>query len=51
MAQYSEDWNKGLATEIESLDEGYFAIPVAIADYAKLRDRIRACEKEKGKLQ
>ncbi len=50
MEQYSKDWNKGLATEIESLDEGYFAIPVAIADYAKLRDRIRACEKEKDNI-
>ena len=50
MEQYSKSYNEALAIELESLDEGYFSIPRAVADYAKLRDRIRACEEEKGKL-
>ena len=46
---YSPEFNASLADEIDSLpDESH--IPMVVGDYAKLRDRIRACEKEKGKL-
>lgn len=50
MAQYSSDWNNTLADELDALPEGYAAIPVAITDYAKLRDRVRRCEEEKEEL-
>ncbi len=49
LVQYSSEWNQSLADEIDALDDTS-VIPMAIADYAKLRDRIRACEEEKGKL-
>ena len=48
--QYSTEWNEALAEELGALSEGYAAIPAALADYAALRDRIRACEKERDKL-
>lgn len=50
MAQYSPEWNNALADELDALPQGYATIPMAITDYAKLRDRIRTCEKEKEKL-
>ena len=50
MVQYSPEWNNALADELDSLPQGYATIPMAITDYAKLRDRIRTCEKEKEKL-
>lgn len=50
LAQYSKEWNNDLADELDALPQEYSAIPMAITDYAKLRDRIRNCEKEKGKL-
>jgi hypothetical protein len=50
ISQYSTEWNEELATELDALPEDYTTIPMAIADYVKLRDRIRACETEKGKL-
>lgn len=50
MVQYSPEWNNALADELDALPQGYAAIPMAITDYAKLRDRIRTCEKEKEKL-
>lgn len=50
MAQYSPEWNNALADEIEALPQGYAAIPMAITDYAKLRDKIRRCEETRGKL-
>lgn len=50
IAQYSKEWNEELATELDTLPQDYTTIPMAITDYVKLRDRIRACETEKGKL-
>ena len=50
MQQYSPEWNQALADELDGLSDDYSSIPMAIADYAKLRDRIRICEKEKDKL-
>lgn len=51
LEQYSQEWNHTLADELDGLPEGYHNIPMAIADYAKLRDRIRRCEEEREKLQ
>jgi len=42
--------NEALAQELDTLDEGYSAIPMVILDYAKLRDKVRRCEEEKEKL-
>tara|TARA_R110000796_G_scaffold199046_1_gene315322 strand:+ start:3205 stop:3357 length:153 start_codon:yes stop_codon:yes gene_type:complete len=50
MAQYSSEWNVELADELDALPQDYTHIPMAITDYAKLRDRIRTCEREKEKL-
>ncbi|UAW59269.1 hypothetical protein CRP738_gp25 [Roseobacter phage CRP-738] len=50
IAQYSAEWNEQLADELDTLPEDYTSIPIAITDYAKLRDRVRQCEIEKGKL-
>jgi hypothetical protein len=50
IAQYSAEWNEQLATELDTLPEDYSTIPMAITDYAKLRDRVRQCEIEKDKL-
>ena len=47
---YSQEHNNDLADELDALPDGYYAIPSTIADYAKLRDRIRACENEKDKI-
>lgn len=53
IAQYDEDFNNELALELESLPEidGEPAIVEALSDYASLRDRIRACEKERDNLK
>ena len=48
--QYSPEHHNDLADELDALPEGAYAIPSTIADYAKLRDRIRACENEKDNL-
>lgn len=48
--QYSSEFNQELADELDALDGDQTTIPMAIADYAKLRDRIRACEKEKDNI-
>ena len=50
MVQYSPEWNNILADELSALPEGYAALPLAITDYVKLRDRIRTCDREKEKL-
>ena len=50
MKNYSQEFNEALATELEALPGSYEAIPNTIGDYAKLRDRIRACETERDKL-
>ena len=50
MKNYSKEFNEALATELEALPGSYEAIPNTIGDYAKLRDRIRACETERNKL-
>ena len=47
---YSSEYNEQLASELESLPEGYAAVQGTIADYIKLRDRIRVCEQEKDNL-
>ena len=47
---YSPEFNQELADDLEALDESQTTIPMVIGDYANLRDRIRACEKEKGEL-
>jgi hypothetical protein len=48
---YTPEFNNELADELDALEEGTDgSIQTAIADYAKLRDRIRACEKEKGNI-
>jgi hypothetical protein len=48
--QYSPEYNQELADEIGTLPGDYSAISKAITDYAKLRDRIRKCEREKDKI-
>jgi hypothetical protein len=47
---YSPEWNEGLAQELDALPQEYSSIPMAITDYAKLRDRIRRCNDEKDKF-
>ena len=48
--QYSSEFNQELADELDALYGDQTTIQMAIADYAKLRDRIRACEKEKDNI-
>ncbi len=50
MKNYSQEFNEALAGELDTLPGSYEAIPNTISDYAKLRDRIRACETERDKL-
>ena len=50
ITQYSEEFNTALANELDALPQTYSTIPMAVMDYAKLRDRIRACEQEKDTL-
>ena len=50
LKQYDAQYNQQLAKEIESLPSDYRAIEEAIGNYVYLRDRIRRCEAEKGKL-
>ena len=50
LAQYTPEWNNGLADELDALPDDSTRIPLAITDYARLRDRIRLCEKEKEEL-
>ena len=50
MKNYSQEFNEALAGELDALPGSYEAIPDTISDYAKLRDRIRACETERDKL-
>jgi hypothetical protein len=50
LINYSDDFNNNLADELTELPEFYTAIPVVVIDYIKLRDDIRRCEEEKGKL-
>lgn len=47
---YSAEDNIALADEIDALPEGDTAIVGVIADYAALRDKIRACEKKRDDL-
>jgi hypothetical protein len=48
---YKPEFNSRLADEIESLPDtnGNPAIVDALSDYASLRDKIRACQKERDK--
>lgn len=48
--EYSKEWNEDLANELDALPDEYSSIPMAVADYAKLRDRIRRCEQERENL-
>ena len=41
---YSDDFNNELADEIEALPKTSTAIPQAIGDYARLRDKLRRCD-------
>ena len=50
MATYTPEWNEELAAEIDALPTDCTSIPMAITDYAKLRDRIRRCESERDQL-
>jgi len=50
LVNYSPEWNEGLAQELDALPQEYSSIPMAITDYAKLRDRIRRCNDEKDKF-
>ena len=50
MITYSEEFTTSLADEMEALPPEFTTTPMAIMDYAKLRDRIRACEQEKDTL-
>lgn len=50
LTEYSPEWNHALADELDALPQGYAAIPMAITDYAKLRDKIRRCEQERENL-
>lgn len=49
--EYNKVFNEKLADEIESLPDtnGNLAIVDALSDYASLRDKIRACQKERDK--
>jgi hypothetical protein len=51
IVDYNEEFNNRLADEIESLPDtnGNPAIVDALSDYASLRDKIRACQKERDK--
>ena len=53
IVEYNEDFNNKLIDEIESLPEtdGGPAIVEALSDYAVLRDKVRACKKERDKLK
>tara|TARA_E500000331_G_C16959589_1_gene584287 strand:+ start:190 stop:435 length:246 start_codon:yes stop_codon:yes gene_type:complete len=48
--QYDESFNQQLADEMEGLPSNYTAIDEAMKGYIYLRDRIRRCEEEKGKI-
>ena len=50
LVSYNDDFNNSLADELVELPEDYTSIPIVVVDYIKLRDRIRRCEEEKGKL-
>jgi len=47
---YTQEFNNELADELDALEGTTGNIHMAIADYARLRDRIRACKKEKGNI-
>ena len=51
IVDYDTEFNNRLADEIESLPDtnGNPAIVDALSDYASLRDKIRACQKERDK--
>ena len=51
IVEYDTNFNNKLADEIESLPDtnGNPAIVDALSDYASLRDKIRACQKERDK--
>lgn len=51
IVKYNQEFNDKLADEIESLPDtnGNPAIVDALSDYASLRDKIRACQKERDK--
>lgn len=51
IVEYDNAFNNKLLDEIESLPEtdGHPAVVEALSDYASLRDKIRACQKERDK--
>jgi len=50
--EYDSQFNNRLADEIESIPvtDGNTAVVEALSDYAALRDKIRACRKERDNL-
>jgi hypothetical protein len=53
IVEYTKDFNGKLLNEIESLPETNPnpAIVTALSDYAALRDKVRACVKERDKIK
>lgn len=47
LVTYGDAFSQRLADEIETLPSDSFAIDQALIDYSMLRDRIRACQKER----
>lgn len=50
ITSYSQDYNERLAQELEALPPTSTLIEQTITDYIVLRDRIRRCNEEKGKI-
>lgn len=46
IVEYTPAFNERLAQEIEALPRDSIAIGQTISDYAAMRDRARACQKE-----
>jgi hypothetical protein len=49
LKQYSQEFNEELSVELDVLQDGYTAIPMVVSDYVKLRDEVKACQKERDK--
>ncbi len=49
LKQYSQEFNEKLLVELNVLQEEYTAIPTVVSDYVKLRDEVKACQKERDK--
>ena len=49
LKQYSSEFNEELSVELAVLPDGHTAIPMVVSDYVKLRDEVKACQKERDK--